>query len=388
MKRSMAFIVAVLMAHCFSYAQNASAVSDTSSVESTSIIVSNASDPIPVVVERDDSSDFVKDDFNLYGIIALIVAVFSLVIAIITWIAQYKTEKHTKNVPIKDQREKFKDLSRHEYRNLCCALASAIKFFDQTNGTEKNRTGYPSESNLQKLKVEPEDIVLSIDSDVAAMIVEMRLLLRNYNIEIDVASQHLAKKNISDTAIHQDYDNILFKPLYLVKRAYDLELAIVNRGTRKSKRTDKNSLLERTMLTIINEHLSKIKINLPRFAKDGNPRFILKAENVVGNHYPFADYTNAIERSLHFLLWLDDKRDLRTTLKLTNVIKQSITEVKDLIKNVQEKAPEIYSHITNYENMLDSMLNLSEVDFKLIFPTMLTIDAIVETVNIGMVNYE
>lgn len=388
MKRSMAFIVAVLMAHCFSYAQNASAVSDTSSVESTSVIVSNASDPIPVVVERDDSSDFVKDDFNLYGIIALIIAVFSLVIAIITWIAQYKTEKHTKNVPIKDQREKFKDLSRHEYRNLCCALASAIKFFDQTNGTEKNRTGYPSESNLQKLKVEPEDIVLSIDSDVAAMIVEMRLLLRNYNIEIDVASQHLAKKNISDTAIHQDYDNILFKPLYLVKRAYDLELAIVNRGTRKSKRTDKNSLLERTMLTIINEHLSKIKSSLPRFAKDGNPRFILKAENVVGNHYPFADYTNAIERSLHFLLRLDDKRDLRTTLKLTNVIKQSITEVKDVIKNVQEKAPEIYSHITNYENMLDSMLNSTEVDFRSIFPTMLTIDAIVETVNIGMVNYE
>lgn len=388
MKRSMAFIVAVLMAHCFSYAQNASAVSDTSSVESTSVIVSNASDPIPVVVERDDSSDFVKDDFNLYGIIALIVAVFSLVIAIITWIAQHKTEKHTKNVPIKDQREKFKDLSRHEYRNLCCALASAIKFFDQTNGTEKNRTGYPSESNLQKLKVEPEDIVLSIDSDVAAMIVEMRLLLRNYNIEIDVASQHLAKKNISDTAIHQDYDNILFKPLYLVKRAYDLELAIVNRGTRKSKRTDKNSLLERTMLTIINEHLSKIKSSLPRFAKDGNPRFILKAENVVGNHYPFADYTNAIERSLHFLLRLDDKRDLRTTLKLTNVIKQSITEVKDVIKNVQEKAPEIYSHITNYENMLDSMLNSTEVDFRSIFPTMLTIDAIVETVNIGMVNYE
>lgn len=388
MKRLLVFIVAAFMAHCLSYAQNASEVPDTSSVESTSVIVSNASDPIPVVVERDDSSDFVKDDFNLYGIIALIVAVFSLVIAIITWIAQYKTEKHTKNVPIKDQREKFKDLSRHEYRNLCCALASAIKFFDQTNGTEKNRMGYPSESNLQKLKVEPEDIVLSIDSDVAAMIVEMQLLLRNYNIEIDVASQHLAKKNISDTAIHQDYDNILFKPLYLVKRAYDLELAIVNRRTRKSKRTDKNALLERTMLTIINEHLSKIKSSLPRFAKDGNPRFILKIEDVVGYQYPFADYTNAIERSLHFLLRLDDKRDLRTTLKLTNAIKQSITEVKDVIKNVQEKAPEIYSHITNYENMLDSMLNSTEVDFRSIFPTMLAIDAIVETVNIGMVNFD
>lgn len=130
MKRLVAFIAAVFMAFCLSYAQNAPVVSDTSSVESTSVTVSNASAPISVVVERDDSSDFVKDDFNLYGIIALIVAILSLIIAIITWIAQSKTEKHTKNVPIKDQREKFKDLSRHEYRNLCCALASAIKFFD------------------------------------------------------------------------------------------------------------------------------------------------------------------------------------------------------------------------------------------------------------------
>ncbi len=388
MKRLVAFIAAVFMAFCLSYAQNASVVSDTSSVESTSVTVSNASVPIPVVVERDDSSDFVKDDFNLYGIIALIVAIFSLIIAIITWIAQYKTEKHTKNVPIKDQREKFKDLSRHEYRNLCCALASAIKFFDQANGSEKKRIGYPSESNLQKLKVEPEDIVLSIDSDVAAMIVEMRLLLRNYNIEIDVASQHLAKKSISDDAIHQDYDNILFKPLYLVKRAYDLEIAIVNRGTRKSKRTDKNSLLERTMLTIVSEHLSKIKSSLPRYAKDGNPSFVSKLKEVVGYQYPFADYTNAIERSLNFLLRLDDKRDLRTTLKLTNAIKQSITEVKDVIKNVQKKAPEIYSNITKYEDMLDSMSASTVIDFMSIFPTMLAIDAIVETVNIGMVNYE
>ena len=82
MKRLMAFIVAVFMAHCLSYAQNASAVSDTSSVESASVIVSNASDPIPVVVERDDSSDFVKDDFNLYGIIAKENCIDSILVAL------------------------------------------------------------------------------------------------------------------------------------------------------------------------------------------------------------------------------------------------------------------------------------------------------------------
>lgn len=388
MKRLVAFIAAVFMAFCLSYAQNASVVSDTSSVESTSVIVSNASDPIPVVVERDDSSDFVKDDFNLYGIIALIVAVFSLVIAIITWIAQYKTEKHTKNVPIKDQREKFKDLSRHEYRNLCCALASAIRFFDQPNGSEKNRLEYPSESNLQKLKVQPEDIVLSIDSDVAALIVEVRLLLRNYNIEIDVASQHLTKKSISDAAIHKDFDNLLFKPLYLIRRAYDLELAIVNRRVRKRKQIDKNSLLDRTMLTILNEHLSKIRFSLPRYSKVGISSYMLKIEDVDGFRYPFADFTNAIERSFHFLLRVDGKHELRTTLKLTNSIKQLIEEVQEAIKDVRNTNPEVYTHLALYENILNSMYNSSEVDFMSVFPTMLAIDAIVETVNIGMVNYE
>ena len=316
------------------------------------------------------------------------IAVIALLFGVFTFWAQRQTEKHTKNVPIKDQREKFRDLSRHEYRNLCCALAAAMKFFDKANGFEKNRKGYPSESNLQKLKVQPEDIVLSIDSDVAALISEMRLLLRNYNIEIDVASQHLAKKNISDVSIHQDFDNILFKPMYLLKRAYDLEIALVNRGTRRSKRIDKNTLLDRTMLTILNEHLSKIGSSLPRYAKDGIYSYLLKLKTVEGYRYPFVDYTNAIERSLNFLLQDDNKHVLRTTLKLTDNIKKSISKVKESINTIHDEYPEVYSHIVNYEDMLDSMLNKKEVDFMSIFPTMLAIDAIAETANIGMVNYE
>jgi len=94
-------------------------------------------DTVSVVVERDNSADFIKDDFTLYGIVALAVTVISLIVSIFTWTAQLKTEKNTKNVPIGDQQGKFKDLSRHEYHNLACALASAIKFFDEDNGTEK-----------------------------------------------------------------------------------------------------------------------------------------------------------------------------------------------------------------------------------------------------------
>lgn len=382
MKRVLSFLLLFCLVHSSAIAGGA--VVPGESPDSASV----AASAIPVVVERDDSSDFVKDDFNLYGIIALVFAVLSFFIALAAWIAQSRTEKHTKNVPVADQREKFKALSRLEYRNLCCALASAIRFFDEGNGPEKKRKGYPSESNLQKLKIQPEDIVLGIDSSTASLISEMCLLLRNYNIEIDVTAQHLARKNISNETIRQDFDSILFKPMYLVKMAYDLEIALVNSGARKSQRINRNLLLEQTVRTILHEHLSRVVNSLPRFAESGLTDYIRKIDEVDGYKYPFADYTDAIQSSLTFLLQADSRQKLLTTLKLTKETRDSITAAKEAVDTVRVKSPEVYSHILNYRKMLDSMLESAEIDFTSFFPTMLAVDAISETVNIGMVNYE
>lgn len=388
MKHLLTLILTICTTYSFSYAQEAFPAKDSSLKDSTEVLVAPAPNPVPVVVERDDSSDFMKDDFNLYGIIALIIAVFSFVIALVTWIAQFKTEKHTKNVPIKDQREKFKDLSRHEYRNLCCALAAAIRFFDEDNGTEKHRIGYPSESNLQKLKVEPDDIVLSIDSDLASRIAEMRLLLRNYNIEIDVASNHLAKQNISDNAIYQDFDNILFKPMYLIRRAYELEIALVNRSSRRSKKINNTILLNRTMATIFHEHLSKVRNSLSRYADDELHKYSLKMGEVDGYIFPFADHRKAIKRSLLFLLRDDNNSELHTILELTEENYWLIEDVLKVLEEVRQEKPDVYSHLIHYEEMLDSIKKAKKFDFMSFFPTMLALDAVVETVNIGMVNYE
>lgn len=388
MKHLLTLILTICTTYSFSYAQEAFRSKESSLMDSSEVLVAPAPNPVPVAVERDDSSDFMKDDFNLYGIIALIIAGLSFVIALVTWIAQFKTEKHTKNVPIKDQREKFKDLSRHEYRNLCCALAAAIRFFDEDNGTEKHRIGYPSESNLQKLKVEPDDIVLSIDSDLASRIAEMRLLLRNYNIEIDVASNHLAKQNISDIAIYQDFDNILFKPMYLIRRAYELEIALVNRSSRRSKRINNTILLDRTMATIFHEHLSKIRSSLRRYAENGLHKYSLKMKEVDDYVFPFADHRQAIKRSLLFLLSDDNNRELHTVLELTEENYRLINEALEAIKEVRQEKPEVYSQLIRYEEMLNSIKAANSFDFMSFFPTMLALDAIVETVNIGMVNYE
>ena len=213
---------------------------------------SNANDKVAVVVAEDHSTDFDFNNVTIIGFVAFMISLESLVYTYKSYRSQRSTEVNTMNVPIEHQRNKFKDLSRHTYRNLVCTFAAAIKYFDPENGEEQHRLAYPSESNLLKLKVQPEDVVMEINPAMAASVSELRLLLRNYNIEIEVASQHLSRQNISDSAIYQDFDNLLFKPLYLVMRAYSLENDLVSLSQKKKTNDDNNKeLLHRTMSTIV-----------------------------------------------------------------------------------------------------------------------------------------
>lgn len=326
------------------------------------------------------------DSVNLSFWIAAIALFFS----IFTYIAQWKTEKHTKNVPIKDQREKFKDLSRHEYRNLCCALAAAIKFFDSANGKEKNRVAYPSESNLKKLKVQPEDIVLSIDSDVAALIAEMRLLLRNYNIEIDVASQHLSRRSISDDSLFRDFDNILFKPLFLVKAAYRLELTLVNRNTsvfRKKHLTQEEDLRTRTIITIVTEHFRKIKFSLPRYIDEKDYKYAPLLGAVNGLSLSAIDHTSAVSRSFN-ILFSDGKPRFFTIKDFDDETRGCIEYVFEYLNRMKDEHPEEYGLLHHYENLIAELREYKSVNFRDFFSVTLLLDAILETINIGMVNYE
>lgn len=59
-----------------------------------------------------------------------------------------------------------------------------------------------------------------------------------------------------------------------------------------------------------------------------------------------------------------------------------------LVNSGTRKSKRINRNILNYRKMLDSMLESAEIDFTSFFQTMLAVDAISETVNIGMVNYE
>ena len=174
-------------------------------------------------IEYHTKGDNIKDGWNLYGWVAFAIALVSLVFSIITYRAQKKVEEQTKNASLEVQCGVLDDLYRHLYRNLICTCAILYKFRG-INGV-KSTEEYPSEANLQKLTTLPEDVILPIDikdDDIYSHMHEMKKLLKNYNMEIDIASKHFACKEIKDKHLKNDYDNLLFKPLFLIENTFRL----------------------------------------------------------------------------------------------------------------------------------------------------------------------
>lgn len=84
---------------------------------------------VPDYKESDGRVSFFWNDFNFYGIVATVLALFSLWYTFRAYRSQSLTESNTRNVSIEDQRNKFKDFARHEYRNLVVVMTTAVKFF-------------------------------------------------------------------------------------------------------------------------------------------------------------------------------------------------------------------------------------------------------------------
>ena len=210
----------------------------------------------PVILIDDVSTNFLDDGFNFLGVIGFFLGLASLYFAKITFEAQKQTEQHTSNAPKSAQIGKLKDLPRHFYRNLICACAMTLKYYDDSNKKIwGKRINYPSESNVLKLKTLPDEIIYDIDEEEKSYAIrhEFKLLLRNYNTEVDIAAEHFSRKNISDDAINQDIDNIIFKQLFLLYRSYDILLTLSN--------VPYPQIVAESLHMMIKEHFTKLKDN-------------------------------------------------------------------------------------------------------------------------------
>ena len=130
-----------------------------------------------------------------------------------------------------------------------------LKYYDDSNKRWGVRMNYPSESNVLKLKTLPDEIIYDIDEEEKSYTIrhEFKLLLRNYNTEVDIAAEHFSRKNISEDAINQDIDNIIFKQLFLLYRSYDILLTLSNVAYPQ--------IVADSLHTMIKEHFNKLHDN-------------------------------------------------------------------------------------------------------------------------------
>lgn len=380
-------------------------------------------------VKGDVNGSFFWSNLNFYGIVGVVLALFSLLYTFRSYVSQSQTESNTRNVPIKDQINKFRDLTRHEYRNLVVVLTTAMKFFADGNAKDGMRKAYPSESHILKLQAAPEDFVLDINPQMAATVSEMRLLLRNYNIEINVACNHLVRPAINDDAVYRDYDNLIFKPLFLVRNACNMEALLneeenlcwreafkrhfhISKQPEQTKQQRVDALLVRSIKIIVKEHLKKIAINLPkvvdelaRMQKNSPEEYEQYRQyfNVLtsndGLTLKAVDHTNALDRSFGYIFrdMIDyDKNQRKSMLwKWGNELDDdyisvldSIRDIKPVLADFKQLDAERMAWVEEYMSALVKVQANNRFDFVKFFALMLKMDVIVELRNIGMVNYD
>lgn len=409
----------------------------------TTFLVNDTTNASKVVLVEDVSTNFLDDGFNFLGVIGFFLGLASLYFAKVTFEAQRQTELHTTNAPKSAQIGKLKDLPRHFYRNLICTCAMTLKYFDELNKKNGTRLCYPSESNVLKLKTLPDEIIYDIDEEEKSYALrhEFKLLLRNYNTEVEVASEHFSRAKISDEAIFQDIDNIIFKQLFLLYRSYDILLSL--------DKISYTQIVADSLHIILKEHFSKLKDNkivdnenknkylsyvnkildesnrFGEFKKRIDPKGALyrsydKIPRLILDYYSGKNKNNNItkeRKDFNEVLFLEKENDkgkkkieiIVDKQKFINVIRkegsvksnaladfinkisaittfENFRDVFDDKKDIKEEEnyKEAYKSISSYLNFIHQ----EKWQFRDLLLVIVLMDCVLETKNIGMVNFE
>lgn len=401
-------------------------------------------DASSVILIDDVSRNFVNDGLNFIGVIGFVLGLLSLYYTKKTLDAQRLTEQHTTNAPKSAQIGRLKDLPRHFYRNLVCTSAMVVKYFDKSNKENDTKICYPSESNVLKLKTLPDDIIFDIDEEEKSYMIrhEFKLLLRNFNLEVDIASEHFTRKFISDDAIYQDIDNLIFKQFFIMKKSYDISISL--------EHISYPEIVAESFKTIIKEHFKKIREyyyksneNIPtitnndyqylvnKILKNKNP-FSVFSDNIDKKNGFIRSYNNIIQALIDYYSSDSNKNknndfgyinisiqqksetitDNETSIKPISIIVKKkelieriieednphdsyvnfinqITSISDIDKfktffhlNNNEIASTLYNKLSGYFDFMSK----DQYELKTMLLTIVTMDCVIETDKIGMVN--
>lgn len=328
-------------------------------------------------IEKNTYVDFYKDGWTLLAIVTLAFSFF-------TFLAQYYTEKHTKNVSISSQEGQLKDIPRHFYRNLVCTLAMLLKYRDESNLDKNKFKSYPSEANMLKLQTLPEEFLLNIDIDndrVFKVMHEEKILFKNYNIEVDIASKHFARKDIMERSITNDIDNIMYKPLFLISESFklrkEIDICKSKKITEFFKRYKVHTLrfftqkansdthhceelyLAETIYTFVETHFSKLKFG--RICSDAQYNMFKKIYKDL-NTYIECGGKNGLQRSYEDLFKINDKKKPNDTLFLKWLNGKCYIDKSAFLEYFHKKQNRRKEKTSSEEtHILDTILNASSI---------------------------
>lgn len=305
-------------------------------------------------IEDNTNEKFLTGGLTLIALIGLIFGFF-------TFWYQQQTERHTKNVSVSSQLGVLKDLPRHFYRNLVCTVVMLFKYRRMDNQNKDNTyKSYPSEVNMLKLQTLPEEIILSIDTSDDKIFEEMheqKLLLKNYNLEVSVASNHFARKAIKESSLKNDFDNLLFKPIFLSSKLCNLYTMLSHKRWFAPKSTPENYVNE-VLCTFAMEHFAKWDFEKVKKGFQNELYKEIYSENSLV-------ISSSIERSLNQLLKLVDNEK---SLQFINVEETENGQKKYFINQgkfvsyfTKSKADEIEKNRKG--RLVNEVLQSDDVDF-------------------------
>lgn len=150
--------------------------------------------------------------------VAIVISSLSLVIALLTFHSQKNTENNTTQLSEEGQRLLLIDYLRHFY----CNHVVLLTLEKLMNG--RFDTHYPSEEHLLKLKVDQDAIHLEAfnrDATRYGQMHKLLLMLRNYNIDVDIAVAHLTDPTLDKNFKLRDFNTLITKTITLSQNIYD-----------------------------------------------------------------------------------------------------------------------------------------------------------------------
>lgn len=210
-------------------------------------------------IAENTRQDRLKDDWNVYGVVTIIVALVALIVSFLsyyytkwTYVAQMKTEENTtkteqntSKLNLEEQKSLLSDMIRHFYRNYVVSLALGIKLENEKEGN-KYRC-YPSEEHLLKMAVNLDDVHLNLfyqENRQHHLMNKLFVMLRNYNIELSVICDHLKSQKIDYATKVRDLQTLTFKCYYLTEEITKLIGMIWYKGEKDYESEARQRIIE------------------------------------------------------------------------------------------------------------------------------------------------